>query len=111
MWLPVRAHFWDPLCSVSLRKWLSNVSITVSCTMMCYEIVPSSWVSLWIDTISADSTWSGMLVSPREVLFAEASCLCQASMHCLRQNNCEVVVSSDVCSPKFSPGTFDQRQQ
>ena len=67
--LPMRAHFWDPLCSVSLRRWLSNVSITVSCTMMCYEIVPSSWVSLWIDTISADSTWSGMLMSGEYALF------------------------------------------
>ena len=75
-----------------------------------------------MDTISADSTRSGMLDTPREVLFSEPNgegcldvasaawlvlpgrCLmlkCHGRVCCLSRNNRELVISSKVQSPKI----------
>ena len=75
-----------------------------------------------MDAISAHSTRSGMLGVPREALFSEPDgegcldiasvawlvfpgrCLMskrQGRVHCLSRNNCELVISSNVPSPKI----------
>ena len=117
----LRAKFGVP-CSISFRSELRAVSEAVSRARRDNEMVPMSLVSWRIDAISADSTRSGMLDTPREVLFSEPDgegcldvapaawlvlpgrCLMlkrQGRVRCFSQKSRELVISSKVRSPKI----------
>ena len=104
-------------CSICCNRWGKDGSAAVACVMSDQEMALSSWVSLWMDAIRADSTRSGRLGGMGDMLFrapegdgcldvASAAWLhlpgrcCISNRHgrvrCLRLNRRELVISSNV---------------
>ena len=109
-------------CSTDRWRGPKETSAAVSVRRRDQEMVPSSWVSLRMVFINANSAMSGKLGDPRETVFSVEDwegCLEVASaawllvpgrcliskrhgrVRCLRRNRRELVISSRVRSPKI----------
>ena len=109
-------------CPTDHRRGPKKTSAAVSVARRDQEMAHSSWMSLQMVFINANSAMSGKLGDPRETLFSvedwegcleiasaawlllAGRCLiskCHGRVRCLRRNRHELVISSRVRSPKI----------